>query len=182
MSDGMRELVYFVASAAVAALIASLQVLLPLSDVWRAVLWGAAGVLGLSAAWLLIDFISGAGMGSWIGLNQPMWVRGLIGAVVGATVWIAATTHHSVAEPASANPPNLPNVTSAPTTDGVEHPPTKPHSSFISNAPGSTIEGNTFRNNTVVGVDKFIDNQGNMRGNDFSGNRLSPGAPAAPSR
>jgi hypothetical protein len=88
----MRELIYFVASLAGAAVLAAGAQWSPVF--WRRVLVVASVLFCVCAAWIAADFLSENGMGNSIGLSLPLWARGLIGAVAGAAIWIGITSYH----------------------------------------------------------------------------------------
>jgi hypothetical protein len=138
----MRELIYFIASLAGAAVLTAVAALVRVPEFWRRVLYVAGFVLCLCSAWLLIDFLAAKGVGMWIGLNQPIWLRGLLGAIAGAFIWTAITTFHSNAQldnpnvglPSGTNPPGpapvilnlakdvtMKNVTTIGTGTGIEN-------------------------------------------------------------
>ncbi|MGO9328087.1 MAG: hypothetical protein ACLQJ0_08205 [Steroidobacteraceae bacterium] len=114
----MRELIYAVGGLAGAAVIGAWAALGRPPAFWRPVLYVASLALCLCAIWLLIDFLAEDGFGMWIGLNWPIWARGLFGAVIGAAIWIGVTTLHSgaqgqnpsIAPPAQTAPPQGPHV------------------------------------------------------------------------
>jgi hypothetical protein len=94
----MRELIYALVGLAGSAMLTAGAVLLPVTVFWRWVLVISAVIFAVCTAWLLVDILDERGLGMWVGLNQPLWVRGVIGAVFGAAIWMGVTTMHSKAQ------------------------------------------------------------------------------------
>ena len=79
-------------------MVAAAQALIPMPTIWRWALRIAAIVFAICSLWLLIDFLAEAGFGMWIGLNHPWWIRGIIGAIGGAVIWLGVTGFHPGAQ------------------------------------------------------------------------------------
>jgi hypothetical protein len=71
----------FIISLAGSAMLTAAVIILPIPRVWK---W-------CFRSWLLIDVLGEEGFDMWLGLNQPLWLRAVLGTAVGAVIWVSLT-------------------------------------------------------------------------------------------